>query len=299
MWIFLTILYSFLFAVTNYTDELLAHKNSVEIKKGIFHQIGGVVLFSTLMGIVSCVVLLMLGKVTWSGDYRNIAIAFFSAVPMVVMWIGYFYFLVLYPANKAVPLFGLTTVWIFAIEIFFGATVSLIGLICIIVLIVGAYLVDSATFKLKVPSFLFFGMVIMTMLWSLSLLMMKQAVNYIGDGNAFFWQFACVFILGLCMFVGVRQFRSGFVERIKQQGSFFIGLSMFNEISAQVTFYLTMLAIAAAPLAAYSTALASIQVLFVVIIMWLFPISERSRLNNIQILGICCIVLGVGLIQIL
>ena len=297
MWLTYTIIHCFTMALVNYIDEYLTHNNKVTTDASTHTQIGGLILISTLLSIVTISSLfLYLDDV--SIDRGALYLALASAVPMVIVWTSYFYLFLKYPAHQVVPLFGLASLWLLLIEVFFGAVVSITALLGIAILIYGAYLLDSGTIKWQIPTKLLLLMLPVSLMWATVLFLVRTAAETADVLTIYFYQYLGIGIIGILLTLLVVPYRRGLVYRVKLQGKNFLGFSLANETISQISFLFIMLAVAIAPLGAYVTALGGIQSIFVLLLFFFFPLHERSKVTTIQWSAMALIILGVFVIEI-
>src|SRR5690606_29981417 len=134
-----------LMALVLYTDEHLATSNKLPPGGDIHTKVGSVLLISTLMSFVGATVLgLTSGDIQLSS--QPLMLALLSGIPMVAMFASYFYLLQTFPVHQVGPIFQLSTVWLLIFELFDGGTIALSGLLAIIVLMYGSYVLDAGTF---------------------------------------------------------------------------------------------------------------------------------------------------------
>jgi len=294
MWLTYTLIHCF---TVNYIDEYLTHNNRVSTAASVHRQIGGVLIISTLLSVVTIGSLyLYLDNVSIGSHALYLSLG--SAIPMVMVWASYFYLFLAYPAHQVVPLFGLSSLWLLTIELFFGATATLAALVGIGILVYGSYLLDANSFKWKTPTQLLLLMLPVSLLWSIVLFMVRVAAETADVLTIYFYQYVGIGIIGLLLLLAVAPYRNGFIQRVREQGTNFVGFSLVNETISQISFLFIMLAIAIAPLGAYVTALGGIQSIFVLLLFFLFPLHERSRISPIQGVAMLLIVSGVFVIEI-
>lgn len=151
MWLIYALIHVFLLAVVSYTDEHLATDNKLPEKSDVHTKVGSVLIMSTLMCFVGALILyLSTGSITINSI--TLIITVFSAVTMVTYLGTYFYLLQEFPANKVAPLYQLGSIWLLIIELVFGGRISYYGFLGIIILICGAYVLDTGTFKWQIPT---------------------------------------------------------------------------------------------------------------------------------------------------
>jgi hypothetical protein len=148
MWLIYILLYSFFEGLVNYFDEYLTINNpSRKESSSIYEETGGLIIVSTLFTLIGIVGLGMyLGSSIFDTN-QGTYIALFSAIPMVMVWIGYFFMFTKYPAHHVVPLLGLASIWLIATEWLLGSPVTLLSLLGIAVLLSGSYLLDVGDLK--------------------------------------------------------------------------------------------------------------------------------------------------------
>ncbi len=256
-------------------------------------------IISTLLCPISMAILYLL-PISLTIPAQNIMLACLSAVPMVTVWAGYFYLLQLFSTHHVVALFGLSSLWLLCFELLGGDAVSAKELAGIGILILGAYIIDRGTFKWGIPSRLLLFMLPVSAAWAVTLYMVKLAIPP-GDTGAtavYFWQLLGIVIIGLDLFALVRPYRRGFIMRIRTERRRFILPSFFNEGAAQLSNLCTVLAVAAAPLATYVSAVGGIQSIFLILLFWFFPLDHRNATLPAQWLGVMFIAAGIALLEL-
>ncbi len=214
------------------------------------------------------------------------------------MWGSYFYLLNKYPVYQVIPLFQLTAIWLLIIEFFAGSTISTLGLVGVLVLVFGTYILDVGKLQWAIPSKLLAMMMGISLLWAINLFLIRIASGMSsGPGAVSFWQYVGILGIGVVLFLFAKQYREGFLTRIKQQGRLFIGLSVFSESSSQLAYVLSNFAIALAPAAAYASSVNGVQSVFLLGLFLVFP-QKKTEINTLQIAAIILIALGVFVLEI-
>lgn len=286
-----------LLSIVNYIDEYLTSKNTVNSeleKKSIHKQVGGLIIASTLAGFIGAIAISFFGEISFSKNV--ILLSSFAGIGSAFLYISYFYLLAKFPVWQVVPLFQMSTIWLLIIELLLGETISLTQIIAIVLILAGAYVVDTGSLKWKIPGKLLLYMIPVTISWSFSLLAIKEGIIISSVTSVSFWEFLTVGIIGLILLFFVKPFREGFVYRSKTQGKVFLGGSFLNESLSLSSYFLNNLAVALAPLAAFVSALSGIQGVFLLFIFLLFPL-KKERIKKIQILAIVIIATGVFMIS--
>jgi len=296
MWLLYTLVHCLTMAVCNYFDEYLTHNNNVKDRENIHRRIGGVLLISTLFSVITLASLYLYLDSLVIQNFP-LALALVSAVPMVTMWAAYFYLFQKYPAHQVVPLFGIASFWLLLIELVAGAIITPIALLGIVFLLYGAYVLDAGTLKWKIPTTLLLIMIPTSLLWAVSLFLIRVASNYADVLTLFFYQYVGIGVIGILLLTLVREYRVGFLRRIQTQGKNFLGVSFFNEAIAQVSFLSVMLAVSIAPLAVYVTALAGFQSIFLLLLFFIVPLHGRNSISSYQWAAIVLIVMGIFIIE--
>lgn len=296
MWFLFALLHVFFLALVNYIDEYLTRNNKLPKTTNIHTKIGGLLLISTLFCFFGAAVLFMfLGNVIIPGP--SLMLSILSAIPMVITFALYFYLLTLYPVYQVLPLFQLTSIWLLIIEISFGGVVTLLGLTGILIMILGAYLLDAGTFKLQAPTKLILIAIPSTMPWAVTLIIIRIASESAPSPLITFWQLIGGGLLGIILFFFVKTYRQGLLFRIRKQGKNFLGFSFLNESLSQTSYFFGNFAVALAPVATYVSAMSGVQSIFLLTLFILFPQGDRTRVSKIHIFAILLIAIGIFLIE--
>jgi len=297
MWIIYALASVFLQGVVNYIDEHLTNNNKVGENTDIHTRIGGLLLISTLMSFVGAFLIWFFTRdILLTKEARYLAMA--SSIPMVAFYAAFFYLLLSYPVHLVGPLFQISTIWMLVIELLMGGSITSLGLLGIVVLIYGAYILDAGTLRWKIPTKLLLISIPATSTYAFALLLVRTASTG-GTGMAItFWQMFSIGLTGIILFIFSRKYRNGFVIRIKEQGKSFLGFSFLNEMTAEGSFLFANLAVAIAPIGAYVSAMSGVQSVFVLLLFYFFPQGERSKITAMQWFSVILISIGVFLINI-
>ncbi|MEI8232193.1 MAG: hypothetical protein WCG44_00440 [bacterium] len=296
MWFLYTLASIILMALVLYTDEHLATSNKLPEGGDIHTKVGSVLLISTLMSFVGAGIIAFIVKDTQLDPYP-MTLAIISSIPMVIMFGSYFYLLQIFPVSQVGPIFQISTIWLLIFELFDGGTISVNGLIAMAILMYGAYILDAGTFKWQVPTKLLTWGIPITGIAAVPMYMARVASRY-GSSSAFsFYQLIGIGCIGILIFIFAKRYRDGFLYRIKHQGKKFLTFSLFNEMFAEGSVWLGNIAVAIAPVGAYVSVMNGAQSLFVLLLLWLFPIGNRSKPNSYQWVAIALITIGVILLE--
>jgi drug/metabolite transporter (DMT)-like permease len=296
MWFVFTLISIFMQGLVNYIDEFLTNNNKLPESSDKQTKIGGLVLISTLMSFVGAALMTFIPHDPIISNQAKI-LALSSAIPMVGMYISYFWLLITYPVHQVTPIFLISSLWLLLLELAFGGTITTVGLLGIFTLVYGAYVLDAGTFKWKIPTKLLLIGIPATSTWAIALYMAKVATESNSPIAFSYYQMLGVGIVGVLLFILIKKFRDGFLFRIKKQGKVFLGLSLVNESLAEGSFLFGNMAVSIAPVAAYITALSGVQSIFVLLLFWFFPQGKRTKATSIQWFAIILIMFGVFLIE--
>ena len=297
MWIIFATISIVMQGLVNYIDEFLTNNNKLSQKTDTHTKIGGLVLISTLMSFAGAGLMMLIPHdPTMSSLAKMLAIA--SSIPMVFMYISYFWLLITYPVHQVAPLFQISSLWLLAMELLFGGTITSVGLLGIFVLIYGAYILDAGTFKWKIPTKLLLISLPATFASALALFMARIATQSSSAISYSYYQMLAIGVVGVFLFFFVKKYREGFLFRIKNQGKLFLGMSLVNESLAEGSFLFGNMAVAIAPVAAYVSAMSGVQSVFVMLLFFLFPQGQRTKATPIQWIAVFLIAIGVILLEL-
>lgn len=296
MWFLYTLASILLMALVLYTDEHLATTNKLPKDGDIHTKVGSVLLISTLMSFVGAAILWFVTKDAQI-DSWSLTLALLSSIPMVIMFGSYFYLLQLFPVSQVGPIFQISTIWLLIFELFDGGTISSSGLFAMSILMYGAYILDAGTFKWKVPTKLLMLGIPVAGVAAIPMYMARIASRTSSPTAFSFYQLVGIGVIGILIFIFAKRYRDGFMYRIKHQGKKFLTLSLFNETFAEGSVWLGNIAVAIAPVGAYVSVMNGAQSLFVMLLLWLFPIGNRSKTTSSQWIAITLITIGVMLLK--
>lgn len=296
MWIIFATISIVMQGLVNYIDEFLTNNNKLPENADVHTKIGGLVLISTIMSFVGAGLMTFIPHDPTISTYAKV-LAIGSAIPMVAMYISYFWLLIKYPVHQVGPLFQISSIWLLTFELLSGTTISMMGLFGIFILMYGAYILDAGTFKWKIPTKLLLICIPATSTWAIALYMAKVATATASPIAFSYYQMLGVGIIGVLLFVFIKKYREGFLFRIKNQGKVFLGLSLVNESLAEGSFLFGNMAVAIAPIAAYVSAMAGVQSVFVMLLFFIFPQGKRTKATLIQWIAVILIAIGVVLLE--
>lgn len=297
MWIIFATVSIVMQGLVNYIDEFLTNNNKLSENTSVHTKIGGLVLISTLMSFVGAGLMTFIPHDPTISSFAKV-LAIGSAIPMVGMYISYFWLLVKYPVHQVAPLFQISSIWLLTFELLSGGSISMAGLFGIFILMYGAYILDAGTFKWKIPTKLLLICIPATATWATALYMARVATATTSPISFSYYQMLGIGIVGVLMFLFIKKYREGFLFRIKNQGKMFLGMSLVNESLAEGSFLFGNMAVAIAPVAAYVSAMSGVQSVFVMLLFFLFPQGKRTKATPIQWVAILLIAVGVFLLEL-
>lgn len=296
MWFIYSLISTFFMACVDYTDEHLATSNKAKEDADIHSKAGSVLLISTLMCFVGAGLILFFTRDVYLPT-MPLSLAILSSVPMVMMYISYFYLLQKYPTNQVIPLFQLSAIWLLLFQFLSGGSITVSSIFGVLVLIVGAYILDTGTFKWKIPTKLLLVAIPVTSFWATALFLAKIATAEASAESFTFWQLLSIGVLGVGLFLFVKKYREAFIYRIKHQGRKFLGLSMVNETFAQGSAIFNNIAVSMAPVTAFVAAMSGLEGIFLIMLLFLFPQGERTKITKMQVVAAVLIAAGLFLIE--
>ncbi len=297
MWLILATISVFMQSLVNYIDEYLTNNNKVSDNNNVSTKIGGLVLISTLMSFADAGVMMLLPHDSTASS-KAITLSLISAFPMVGMYISYFWLLYTYPVHQVVPLFQMSSAWLLIFGLLMGDRISFYGILGIMILMYGAYILDTGSFRWQIPTKLLLLGIPATLNSAMALFLARISSAEISPIAFSYYQMIGIGVIGVFLFLLVKSFRDGFLLRIKKQGKVFLGFSLINETLAEGSFLFGNMAVAVAPVAAYVSAMAGVQSVFVMLLFLFFPQGERTKVKPIQWLATILVVVGVFLLEL-
>lgn len=294
--VLLTLGGSFFLALVNWLDEYLTRVSPFK-HDNVHAKMGSLFLISTISSIFGTIILFLGMPPLAQFDQRTVLLSIYAGLTMAVMWWSYFYLLNTYPVYQVIPLFQLTSVWLLIFELLRGTTVHPLGLLGVLMLVVGAYALDSGRFTWAIPSSLLVMMVAVTCVFSSGILSVRIASEISGAWAVSFWQYLTLTMVGLLCITFYKTYRNAFLTRIRKQGSVFLGVSTVSEASAQIAYVMGNYAVALAPMPAYATALSSVQSVFILVLSYVFPHREHT-ITGTHVVAIGLIVAGAVLLEL-
>lgn len=297
MWLLFAIIGNFFMALVNYSDEYLTHSSTIKQSKNIHERIGGVLLMSVLLTLIGAFISFLLAEIIFIPT-QAILFALCASITITFLAAGYFYLLQIYSAHQVVPLvFGLSSIWLLGIEFMMGSLPDALSIVGIFILIVSSYLLDNGTLKWKTPTSLFKYSVLVSLFWALTGLLWAESFKF-SDNNfaVYFWHLLGCFMLIFPLFI-ISPYRRGFMHRVKNEKKAFMIHSVINETFVQISFYFTMIAFSLAAYTSFVTAVSGFNSIFLLVLLFFFPIDERNYISKAQFLAIIGIVLGVGFLE--
>ena len=246
-WFFIALGAPFLFALVNIIDKYLVSKYSTGE-----HTSGGLVIFSSLIGIfIAGVILLFNHNVLNISSLDKILLSITGG--LYIFWvILYLYALELEDISTIVPWFSTVPIFGFILSYFLlgetlvinqiiGSIIILFGIIIISIDFIG----DRKKFKLKPVIYMICASFIISL--------MGVIFKYVTVGGDFwvssFWQYISLGIFGILILALVPKYRKEFINMNKLGGIKIFSINVFSEIINVVGSLLTNFALLLAPVA--------------------------------------------------
>jgi drug/metabolite transporter (DMT)-like permease len=297
-WFIIAIISPFLSSIIHHTDKFLLSKF---VKK---NSIGSIILFSSLFPIVVLPFFGFFGAHILSISGQQIFILICTGVLYALSLLFYFYALEDEETSMIVPMFQLIPIFGYFLGIvILNENIEIARVLSAIVVIIGATILSfefeeetGLRFKLKPTMF----MVAASLLLAMNDVIFKNTT--IHDGSyviSMFWNLVGFVFFGSIMFICVKQFRSGFIDSIRENGKKFLALNILNESLQTVATITFSFAILLAPVALVML-VDAYQPVFVLIMGVLltkyFPHITTEKISNKhlfhKILAITIIVIG-------
>lgn len=258
-WVYIALLSPALWAMTNHIDKYLIERELQDQK------VGSLLLFSSLIGLVPLVLILIarpqvLSIAPWHG-----ALIVLNGGVYVLGLLPYYYALQRDEASIVVPLFQTATIFSYGLGLLIlGEQLTSQQLLASLLIISGAVLlsielnVKSFTFKFKVFALMMLASCLNALNWLLFKVVAIQEEFWLTS----FWEYTGFVAIGGCLLIFVRSYRQEFIVTIRCNRFSVIGLVAINEVISLAAKTATNVASLVAPIALVST-LHGLQPLFV------------------------------------
>ncbi|MBO5349326.1 MAG: DMT family transporter [Clostridia bacterium] len=293
--VIITLLASFLWAITNHIDKYMLCKIDNDTS-----NVKTLLVFSSFVaGIVLSPIWLCISKFQIHINVVPLIFIFVSAILYILATYFYFKALEKNDASIVVVMFQLIPVfsYIFSL-IFFKETLNIKEIIGALIIISSAIIISfdfgKTSNKNKLVALLL--MALSSLLYSLYFICFDVAMRN-GEYNAVaFWYQIGLLLIGICL-ISIKSFRTAFIKMLKSNGKKFIPLNITNEAINLIANLMVNFANLTIPLALANT-LNGFQSAFVFIIgvigVALFPKIISEDLNKRNVLQkVFCIGLGI------
>lgn len=293
--VIITLLASFLWAITNHIDKYMLCKIDNDTS-----NVKTLLVFSSFVaGIVLSPIWLCISRFQININSVSLIFIFVSAIIYILATYFYFKALEKNDASIVVVMFQLIPVfsYIFSL-IFFKETLNIKEIIGALIIISSAIIISfdfgKTSNKNKLVALLL--MALSSLLYSLYFICFDVAMRN-GEYNAVaFWYQIGLLLIGICL-ISIKSFRTAFIKMLKSNGKKFIPLNITNEAINLIANLMVNFANLTIPLALANT-LNGFQSAFVFIIgaigVAVFPKIISEDLNKRNILQkVVCIGLGI------
>jgi len=291
----ITLLASFLWAVSNHIDKYLLCKINSSTT-----NIKTLMIFSTFVaGLILSPIWFAVNKFQVQISIGALAITFLATILSLISILFYFKALEKTDASIIGAFFQLIPVFSYIIGlIFFNEQLSINQMIGGGIIILSAVVISfdftKKSNKSKMIAFIF--AVLSSFLYSVYFILLEVAMGQSSYNSVMFWYQACLLLVGLVLLL-IKDYRNLFVTMLKVNGKKFISLNIINEGINLIAFVMVNFANLTIPVALVNL-LNGFQGAFVFILgtvgMILFPkiFSEDLR-KKVVFQKVGCIILGI------
>lgn len=279
-WFFIALGAPFLWALVNISDQYLVEKYSTG-KRGS----GGLVLFSSLIGIVVAILIALFTDNLFSIPLFDKILLIIAGGISIAWIILYLFTLEIEDISAVVPWFLTIPIFSYALGyIFLGETLSSQQLVGSIIILLGVFLVSIDFSKNKKIKWLpAVYMLMACLLVSITGIIFKYVTVSENFWISSFWEYVGLGLFGILIYLFVPKYRNEFKLMNKQGGKKIFTLNTISEILNVVGNLLTTYAILLAPVALVSL-VSSFQPAIVLFLTLLatkfFPNIAEENLNR-------------------
>jgi len=248
-WFFIALAAPVLWAVVNVADKYLVAKFSQKEKK---RSSGGLVLFSSLIGIVIAFFILVFTANIFNIPTLDKLLLIFTGVLTIIWIVLYLFTLETEDISTVVPWFLTIPIFGYVLgSVFLGETLTFPQIIGSLITLFGVFLI-SLDFSLEGKKFKWrpvFYMLIASFLVALSGIIFKYVTI---EGNFWvssFWEYAGLGIGGLVIFLFIPNYRSQFIHMNRMGGRTIFIVNIVSELMTVSGNLLTNFALLLAPVA--------------------------------------------------
>jgi len=307
LWFLLAALAPLLWAIVNIMDEYLISRYYSE-ESTSSSLVGSLVLFSSLFGIVVCVLIAIFNPNVFSISANNILLLLLSGLLTVGWIIAYLMAIEKAGASSVVPWFQITPILGFLAGFFIlhevPQTIQIIGSL----IIISGTIVLSFDWKGGKRAFL--GKPVWLMIISATLVVISGSLfKNVAIDNDFwlstFWEYAGIGLSGVLIYLFHKRYREDFLSKLRKNGKGILGFNILNEGLSSGGNVINNLALLLAPVALVFS-INAIQPIYVlvlsVLVTKLWPKIGREDLEKSSIvpkvIAIVLVVVGSVLITL-
>jgi drug/metabolite transporter (DMT)-like permease len=246
-WFFIALGAPFLWAIVNIADTYLVSRYSEKEKE---RSSGGLVLFSSLIGLVVAFFILIFTSGIWSVSMIDKLLLFITGGLTIVWIIFYLYALEIEDISSIVPWFLVVPIFgYFLGYIFLGETLTKYQIIGTIIVLLGAILnsIDFSGEKRKIKKRPVFYMICACVAIAVSGVIFKFVTI---EGNFWvssFWEYFGLGIFGLIIYIFIPKYRREFHHMRKIGGIRILFLNIISEFMSIIGNLMTNFALLLAP----------------------------------------------------
>lgn len=300
-WFLIALISPVVHAFVNHFDKYLITKF---LKNG---SVGSLILFSALFAVVALpIIAIIKPEVLTSVSILNAIILMINGVTLTGAIICYLYALEDDEASYVAPFFQLIPLFGFVFGYFIlHEVLTSQQLVAGILILLGSLLLSlELSGKAKIKKKLVLLMIGSSIFYAINAVVFKAVAINDGFLDSLFWDMTGKFLFGVVLFFAIKSYRVQFIDLIKSNGKFVLGLNIVNEILGLVGEFALILAILYAPVALVQS-VSGLQPAFVLIIGILLTkfwpslgVENLEKKHLIQkIIGIGIITIGVYLLE--
>lgn len=248
-WFFIALGAPILWAIVNIADSYLVSKYSVKEKE---KSSGGLVLFSSLIGIIIALFIFIFTKGIFDISFFDKALLFITGGLTIVWIVFYLYALEIEDISTIVPWFLVVPIFGYILGyIILGENLTLFQIIGSIIILIGSFLIsiDFSSEKKRFKKKMVIYMICACLAIAISGIIFKYIT--IGDNGNFwissFWEYFGLGIFGLLIYMFIPKYRREFNFMNRTGGKLIFLVNTVSELMSVTGNLLTNFAILLAP----------------------------------------------------
>ncbi len=244
-WFFIALGAPFLWALVNISDKYLVDKYSTG-----HHGSGGLVLFSSLIGIIVSGLIAIFVSGVWSISILDKILLIFAGFLTIIWFITYLYTLEIEEISAVVPWFLMIPIFGYILGYFIlgetltthqliGSAITMLGVFFISIDFVG----EKRRIKIKPALYMIFSSMMVAVVGVIFKFVTIEGNFWVSS----FWEYLGMGIVGIFIFLFIPKFRKEFMYMNKKGGIKIFILNIVSESVSTIAHFLTNFAILLAP----------------------------------------------------